>query len=115
MSNNEIVVKRRRLSKNIRNTIVDLGIRKSDAAYLIKNLLFNNDKKQLVELVERDDIPIAVQIFAHALLEDYKSGKMTQTASMMQWAFENTPEAKPEDLSELDEDELEKEIQKLLT
>ena len=114
MSNNEIQVKRKRLSKNIRSTIVDLGIRKSDVAYLIKNLMFNNDKNQLVKLIERDDIPIAVQIFAHALLDDYKKGNMNQAASMMQWAFDNTPEETQEDLSLLDEEALQKEIDKLL-
>ena len=115
MSNTDIIVKRRRLSKNIRKTIIDLGIRESDAAYLIKNLLFNNTKQQLVEIVEADDIPIAIQIFAHALLTEYKKGTMTNTASMMQWAFDKTPEkiVTPDELKT--EDQLDEEIKLLLT
>lgn len=114
MSNNEIIVKRKRLSKNIRRTIVDLGIRESDAAYLIKNLLFNNNKHQLVEIIEADDIPIAVQIFARALVEDYKTGKMTNTANMMQWAFDKTPEKVITPDEQLTEEQLDEQI-RLLT
>ena len=114
MSNNELLIKRKKLSKNIRDTIVNLNIRDSDIAYLIDNLLFNHDKKQLVALVERDDIPIAVQIFAHALLTDYKSGKMGNVASMIAWASTYRPKETQEDLSLLNEEQLQKEIDKLL-
>jgi hypothetical protein len=110
----ELAIKRRKLSKEIKKTIVDLNIREKDVAYLIKNLLFSYTKDQLVEVVESDDIPIAVQIFAHALLTDYKKGSMGNAASMIQWAFERLPDKQPGDISKLSEEELDEEIQKLL-
>lgn len=114
MADNKIAVKKRRLSKEIKSTIVDLGIRKSDVSYLIKNLLFNNTPEQLRDICERKDLPIAVVIFAHALINDFKKGGMANAASMMQWAFDNSPEKKPDDVTELSEEQLDEEIKKLL-
>lgn len=110
----KILVKNKKLGKEIKKTIVDLNIRKSDVGYLLKNLMFGYTKVDLIELLDRTDIPIAVQTFAHALLQDLKKGNATQTASMMQWAFDNTEKA-DNNKSNLTPDQVDAEINKLLT
>lgn len=109
------IVKRKRISPKLKKTIIDLGITKGDVAYLVKNLMFGHTKSQLVEVIESEEIPIAVQIFAHALLQDYKKGNMSQAANLLQWAFDSTEPKAADDVSNLSDDDLEDKIKKLLT
>lgn len=106
------MVKKRRITKEIKAAIVDNGVKRSDVAYMAKNLITKN-KQELVEIVQRDDIPIVVQVFAHSLLQDLKHGNSSQTMGMVSWAFDHTETNVAEKV--MSEEEVDAEIQLLLT
>jgi hypothetical protein len=109
----ELVLKKKRLSKHIKKEIVNLNIREADAAYMIKNLLWGKTKGEVLELVKREDLPMAILIFAHKLLKDFKDGKVTDSMNLMLWAFDKTEKKQSNDI-DMDDDSLDEEIQKLL-
>lgn len=111
---NKIAPKQKRLPKEIRKIMVSYNVTERDAAFMLKNLLFNHSRDELIALIERNDIPIVVQVFAHSFVDDLKKGNNSKLGSAMEWAFAKDPDKPQEDINNLSEEDIDLEIQKLL-
>jgi len=59
----------------------------ADVALLLRSVMFCMNKKDISKLLENPDIPIALQLFAKALLHDFNNGTLDNFETLMKYAY----------------------------
>ena len=59
----------------------------ADVTLLLRSVLFCMNKKEITQLASNTDIPIALQLFAKALLHDFNNGSLNNFETLMKYAY----------------------------